>query len=371
MAEKLTTNVLIIGKSGAGKSSLLNYLFDSQVEKTGVGEPVTDEGIYLHEYKLDENTIINIHDTWGLEADKADRWKKLVENEIKAHDAGSVKEWFHTIIYCINANVDRIEDFEIDFISNLVNDGNNLLIVLTHCDMAGSKNTIKGIKEILTGKGIAEDNIIEVCNEEKRLISGLKTERFGKEKIWFKIKRSLWDKIVEKVPKDLRKEAYIELENGRKKCFELIDKNIKLFTIHSNKKFNKINQECNEILNNCRVEIKALYTRKMREAMEFYTQLYQRFTDGNGEESENAGEYNIGAGMDYSMGVSDKINENLAILMLEFIPLVNICLPFMLTDIKRDECKAEINKSFRKMEKSLAGDEKKLRECFIRWGENQ
>ncbi|MCQ2517403.1 MAG: GTPase domain-containing protein [Lachnospiraceae bacterium] len=366
MAEKLTTNVLIIGKSGAGKSSLVNYLFDRKIEATGSGAPVTGEGIYCHEYEFDENTTVNIYDTWGLEADKAERWRKLVEGEIKKHDAMSIKDWFHTIIYCINANADRIEDFETDFISDLVSTGNNLLVVLTHCDYASSKTTVEGIRKVLGEKGLADDNIIEACNESKVLLSGRKTERFGREEIWHKIKQSLWNKIVEKIPSDLRREAFAELEKGRRECFATVDRNIGFFTMHSNRKFSKINAGCNEIMNECMVNIRALYTVKINEAIDFYVELYNRFLPENtGDRSASI--YKSEKGLEFGMDSKDKFNENMTVLLMEMIPLVNVVVPFMLVGIKRDEYKAEINSCFRKREKALKNDEKALREYLMQW----
>ena len=36
-----TTNILILGKTGVGKSSLLNYLFGDEVAAVGAGRPIT------------------------------------------------------------------------------------------------------------------------------------------------------------------------------------------------------------------------------------------------------------------------------------------------------------------------------------------
>ena len=45
--DKIKTNILIAGKSGVGKSSLLNYIFGEEVAETGAGKPVTAEGALL------------------------------------------------------------------------------------------------------------------------------------------------------------------------------------------------------------------------------------------------------------------------------------------------------------------------------------
>lgn len=50
-----STNVLIIGKSGVGKSSLVNYLFGKELQPVGVGAPVTKMEIKEFTYKYDEH----------------------------------------------------------------------------------------------------------------------------------------------------------------------------------------------------------------------------------------------------------------------------------------------------------------------------
>ena len=75
---KDSTNVLIIGKSGVGKSSLLNYIFGRELQKVGVGAPVTKMEIKKFTYKYDDHFEMHIYDTWGLEpsVQKAEDWKK-------------------------------------------------------------------------------------------------------------------------------------------------------------------------------------------------------------------------------------------------------------------------------------------------------
>ena len=44
MEENFRCNVLIMGKTGTGKSTLLNYICDANLAETGSGKPVTGEG---------------------------------------------------------------------------------------------------------------------------------------------------------------------------------------------------------------------------------------------------------------------------------------------------------------------------------------
>lgn len=360
-AEILTTNVLIIGKSGAGKSSLLNYLFDQKLEKTGVGAPITEKGIFPHDYVLDDETKVRVYDTWGLEADKADEWQDLVRTEIRKHDGQSIKDWFHTIIYCLNANADRIEPFETDFISMLLREGNNVTVVLTHCDLGRTKNTIEGIKNELNSKGVSLDNIIEVSNEAKKLIGGKQTERFGKEKVWEKIKKGLWDKIVEKLPKDLRNQSLVILEECRNNCYEVVKKSIKLSNIHSAKKFEEINDKCSNLLKECNETIRNNYSEKIGEAIEFYLKIYNRFFAESSVGSESVF-INNETIVKYSMEKVEILNEKAGLFIMMVMPGINLILPFVIADIKRDEYKEEIDKQIENMKKKVYQDEISMRE---------
>lgn len=56
-------NLAIFGKTGAGKSTLINAIFGEAVAKTGIGEPVTqDEHLYIH-----KSGTFGLLDTRGLE----------------------------------------------------------------------------------------------------------------------------------------------------------------------------------------------------------------------------------------------------------------------------------------------------------------
>ena len=62
--EKLARlNILVAGKSGVGKSTLINSVFGKEVAKTGDGEPVTSR-ICKNEK---EGFPLTIYDTPGME----------------------------------------------------------------------------------------------------------------------------------------------------------------------------------------------------------------------------------------------------------------------------------------------------------------
>lgn len=203
--DKINTNVLIIGKSGVGKSSLLNYIFNEPIEKTGAGLPITGKGIYPHEYAYDDVLTISIYDTWGLEPDKDKDWEDLITKSIEDHDRKNIDEWFNTIIFCLSAAADRIDDFEISIIRRLVRDKNPLTIAITNFDQGdGVSESAKKFKDkLLNDLKVDEDTIVFVNSVEKTKIDGKQIHQMGKDSIIKCIISNLWKSLKEKVPNQL------------------------------------------------------------------------------------------------------------------------------------------------------------------------
>ncbi|GAA8718058.1 hypothetical protein HpDR94a_11010 [Helicobacter pylori] len=63
--EKPIMNILLMGATGVGKSSLINALFGQEVAKAGVGKPITQ---HLEKY-VDEEKGLILWDTKGIEED--------------------------------------------------------------------------------------------------------------------------------------------------------------------------------------------------------------------------------------------------------------------------------------------------------------
>ena len=281
---KDSTNVLIIGKSGVGKSSLLNYIFGRELQKVGVGAPVTKMEIKKFTYKYDDHFEMHIYDTWGLEpsVQKAEDWKNTIFKEIGRHDEEKISEWFNTIIFCLNAKSARVEDFEIDIMEELLREKNHVTIALTHCNSKSDPDGIvlrESVKEELTKRGIEapdDRNFVFVSNVRKKLLGGT-VEQFGKEEIFISIIRNVWASLKSKVPYQTRRK--FENSFALKKA-ELLKKPESLKWIVPFMRKNRIkvlereiNKNCDAFVNELVSEINEMYS----DAVEYYTALSKKY----------------------------------------------------------------------------------------------
>ena len=147
--DELTLNLLVLGKTGVGKSSLLNALVGKEVEETrSASKPVTKRGIFPHEAEIDGKKVI-IHDSWGLEVGKDEEWEKIINNALKEKGIDKdIKDWFHSVTYCIQAGGYKIQDFDIEIIKQFVDEGYNVIVALTKSDQIGKAKREEFIDKI-------------------------------------------------------------------------------------------------------------------------------------------------------------------------------------------------------------------------------
>lgn len=102
-------NIIILGKSGVGKSTLINSVFRENLAETGIGRPVTQE---IRSYEKHDFPL-TIYDTPGFELSKEQQDKtkeevlKLIRDGAASKD---VNKAIHCIWYCINVGSNRTFD---------------------------------------------------------------------------------------------------------------------------------------------------------------------------------------------------------------------------------------------------------------------
>ena len=127
-------NLAIFGKTGVGKSTLINAIFGEEVARTGIGEPVT-RGSHLY---LDKVGHLGIVDTQGLEVGKDN--KQILSELDKAMTQMRqlpLSEQIHVAWYCLRGMDRRFEEAEADFIRRLDEMGLPVIVVLTQVPMRG------------------------------------------------------------------------------------------------------------------------------------------------------------------------------------------------------------------------------------------
>lgn len=122
-------NVLVIGKTGVGKSTLINAVFREPLARIGSGQPVTQD---IRRYQK-KDLPITVYDTPGLElsGEQIQRVKLDISRLIEDKWILPLNEHIHVIWYCISHSGDRIEHSEKKWIQELEKKGIPILLVVT------------------------------------------------------------------------------------------------------------------------------------------------------------------------------------------------------------------------------------------------
>lgn len=194
-------NIVITGRSGAGKSSFLNYLIGKDHFKVGEGSPVTQA--YFEDYvyqEPDTGVKYHLYDTKGIEPTTTKECRNVILNEIEKRDKLSLFEWIHTVYYCFDASSKRIQPFEINFINELKKHA-SMVILLTKKDLVTTDDLNSLISQI-EKEVDTKVQVIPVCSVEQRTRKGI-SHREGKEDVLRASFLGLWEKLANSYPHTL------------------------------------------------------------------------------------------------------------------------------------------------------------------------
>jgi small GTP-binding protein len=191
-------NVVFVGKTGVGKSTLINYLYGKDIAQKGIGRPVT-RGFESYRWEI-RGLPVKLFDSRGLEVGNDKQWISQLNEELKRHGTDKpVEDWFHTVFYCIQASGHKIEPFEEKVIKRFKKNKYRVAIILTKADTINEEEEEDFRSKIHSYLGNSIP-VIPVCSEEKKLRSGIVSKKFGKDEVEKQAYGDFWDSIVLRLP---------------------------------------------------------------------------------------------------------------------------------------------------------------------------
>lgn len=225
-------NIVVLGKTGVGKSQLIKYLiselpkppkentiqkmtravidkakdvaksFGAQGKdpKSGVGLPITEDGFHPYDSATQDGIPITLFDTAGITIDNSKKWLRQLKYEISEKKTSEdITEWFHTIFYCFQSSGGRIEEFELNTIRELIDQHFRVVVVFTKADVA-SEADINELKKKIKEKIKEQVFFVNVCSEGKKLSDGHATQPFGVDNLFQEISQGFLKSITGHIP---------------------------------------------------------------------------------------------------------------------------------------------------------------------------
>ena len=195
---KEKVNIIVAGKTGVGKSSLITYIFGKEVAKVGDGQPVTQE---IQEYDF-ENDNITLFDTKGIEAKDYEKTLDNIKKYLELRqDSPDENDDIHIAWLCISERGDRVEEADRELLKILSEAGIPVIGVFTKRESKRESNFVNKV---------VEDNLLPEAKAIVRVRSI--TEEVEIE-----------DNLVELKPKgaeELLEETYKYMSEGRRNAIK-------------------------------------------------------------------------------------------------------------------------------------------------------
>ena len=167
------TNIIIVGRSGVGKSTLINSIFKKDLAEASDGSPVTQN---ITEYPLSD-TQISLIDTRGLEMQEYKTTVDLADQFIrKRNDSVDRNSHIHLAWMCISEASHRVEEGEKEFIE-MLQKYMPVIIIVTQCYF-GNDSFVSKIKDMFP-----KSKVVCVIAKGRDLRGGITMPTMGLEEL--------------------------------------------------------------------------------------------------------------------------------------------------------------------------------------------
>lgn len=201
IAEKIknlnTLNIIVAGKTGVGKSTLINSVFRDKLAETGMGKPVTD-----HMRKISKKGIpLAIYDTRGFELGKEVQQQvkqEVVETISKGLATQDINKAIHCIWYCINTASNRVEPEEIEWLIELSKENQitqvPIIVVLTQ---SFSKKNADAMRKMILDENLDVVQVVPVLAEDYEIDDNYIAKSYGLDVLIHVMGEALPDELMD------------------------------------------------------------------------------------------------------------------------------------------------------------------------------
>lgn len=201
IAEKIknlnTLNIIVAGKTGVGKSTLINAVFRDQLAETGMGKPVTD-----HMRKISKKGIpLSIYDTKGFELGKEVQQQvkqEIVETISRELATKDINKAIHCIWYCINTASNRVEPEEIEWLRELAKENQitqvPIIVVLTQ---SFSKKNAQAMRKMILDENLDVVQVVSVLAEDYEIDDEYVVKSYGLDVLIHIMGEALPDELID------------------------------------------------------------------------------------------------------------------------------------------------------------------------------